>query len=128
MLMISKPSMSSVMVNCLTGTEIIKGKNSKSGEYFDFYKFIQKCNADAAKKCLERLNEAAKEGNCTVRMWILERRFSEDFARRQYRKMNIVAENLNQNVEIKVNDADAIRKEILAKFNMVGEMPESSTD
>ena len=26
-----------------------KGKNSKSGEYFKFYKFIQKCNADAAK-------------------------------------------------------------------------------
>ena len=41
-----------------------KARNSKSGEYFEFYKFIQKCNADAAKKCLERLNEAAKAGNC----------------------------------------------------------------
>jgi len=26
-----------------------KGKNSESGEYFEFYKFIQKRNADAAK-------------------------------------------------------------------------------
>jgi hypothetical protein len=105
-----------------------KGKNSKSGEYFEFYKFIQKCNADAAKKCLERLNESAKAGNCTVCMWILERRFSEDFGRRQYRKMDVVSENKNENVEIIVNDADGIRKQILAKFDLVGESNESLTN
>ena len=104
-----------------------KGKNSKYGEYFEFYKFIQKCNANAAKKCLERLNEAAKAGNCTVCMWILERRFSEDFGRRQYRKMDVVSENKNENVEIIVNDADGIRKQILAKFDLVGESNESLT-
>ena len=104
-----------------------KGKNSKSGEYFEFYKFIQKCNADAAKKCLERLNEAAKAGNCTVCMWILDRRFSEDFGRRVYRKTNVVSENLNQNVEIKVTDTDEIRKDILAKFDWVRENNESLT-
>jgi hypothetical protein len=104
-----------------------KGKNSKSGEYFEFYKFIQKCNADVAKKCLERLNEAAKAGNCTVCMWILGRRFSEDFGRRQYRKMDVVSENKNENVEIIVTDADDIRKEILAKFDRTEESNESST-
>ena len=98
-----------------------KGKNSKSGVYFEFYKFIQKCNADAAKKCLEKLNEAAKAGNCTVCMWILERRFSEDFGRRQYRKMDVISENQNQNVNIIVSDADGVRKEILAKFDRVEE-------
>ena len=105
-----------------------KGKNSKSGEYFEFYTHIQKCNANAAKKCIEKLNEAVKAGNCTVSIWILERRFSEDFGRRQYRKMDIFSENKNENVEIIVNDADNIRKEILAKFELVGEIPESSTD
>ena len=99
-----------------------KGKNSKSGEYFEFYKFIQKCNADAAKKCLERLNEAAKAGNCTVCMWILERRFSEDFGRRQYRKMDIVSENKNENVKITVQEANILRKQILNKFDGVGEL------
>ena len=59
-----------------------KGKTEKSGKYFEFTQHIQKCNADAAKKCLERLNEAAKSGNCTACMWILERRFSEEFGRR----------------------------------------------
>jgi hypothetical protein len=68
-------------------------------------------------KLLERLNEAVKAGNCTVCMWILERRFSEDFGRRQYCKMDVVSENKNENVEIIVNDADGIRKHILAKFD-----------
>jgi hypothetical protein len=104
-----------------------KGKNSKSGEYFEFYKFIQKCNADAAKKCLERLQKAAKSGNCTVCMWILERRFSEDFGRRMYRKMDVVSENQNVNAEIIVTDADEIRKQILAKFDRVRENNESVT-
>ena len=94
-----------------------KGKNSKSGEYFEFYKFIQQCNADAAKKCLERLNESAKAGNCQVCMWILERRFSEDFGRRVYRKTNVVSENINANVEITVQEADILRKQISTKFD-----------
>ncbi len=105
-----------------------KGKNSKSGEYFEFYKFIQKCNANAAKNGLERLNEAAKAGNCTVCMWILERRFPEDFARRQYRKMNVVSENKDEDVHIIINDADGIRAQILEKFDRIEEMHESSTD
>jgi hypothetical protein len=32
-----------------------RGKTEKSGKYFEFCIFIQKCNADAAKKCLESL-------------------------------------------------------------------------
>jgi hypothetical protein len=94
-----------------------KGKNSTSGEYFEFYKYIQKYNADAAKKCLERLNESAKAGNCTVCMWMLEKRFSEDFGRRTYRKTNVVAENINANVEITGQEADILRKQILMKFD-----------
>jgi hypothetical protein len=50
-------------------------------------------------------------------MWILERRFSEDFGRREYRKMNIVSENRNENIELTVKEEDQIRKQILAKFD-----------
>ena len=98
-----------------------KGKTEKSGKYFEFTQNIQKCNADAAKALLERLNEVAHSGNCQVCMWILERRFPEEFSRRVYRKMNVVSENLNQSVEIIVDDADAVRKQILAKFDRVEE-------
>ena len=105
-----------------------KGKNSKSGEQFEFYKFIQKCNADAAKKCLEKLNEAAKAGNTQICQWILERRFSEDFGRCVYRKTNVVSENQNVNVDIAINDADDIRAQILEKFDLVRESKESLTN
>jgi hypothetical protein len=54
-----------------------KGKTEKSGKYFQFYRYIQKRNADAAKALLEKLNDAVKAGNCQVCMWILSRRFPD---------------------------------------------------
>ena len=92
------------------------GRDSTSGKYFEFHKHIEKCNADAAKVLLERLNDASAAGNYQISMWILERRFPEDFGHRVYRKTNVVAENLNQNVELIVTDADVIRKQILNKL------------
>jgi len=50
-------------------------------------------------------------------MWILERHFSEDFGRRVYRKTNVVSENINANVEITVQEADILRKQISTKFD-----------
>ena len=94
------------------------GKTDKSGKYYKFAQYIQKCNADAAKVLLERINEAAKAGNTQMCTWILERRFASDFGRRVYRKTNVVAENLNQNVEINVTDKDNIRKKILEKLSI----------
>src|SRR5271157_2626430 len=55
-----------------------RGQTEKSGKYSQFYNYIQKCNADAAKVLLERINEAANAGNTQMCTWILERRFSED--------------------------------------------------
>ena len=96
-----------------------QGKNSTSGKYFYFYQYIKKCNADAAKSLLERLKEAVDAGNCTVCMWILSRRFPDEFGRRVYRKINSVSDNKNENVEISVKDVDEVRKQILAKFDGV---------
>jgi hypothetical protein len=50
-------------------------------------------------------------------MWILERRFSGDFGRRVYRKTNVVSENINANVDITIQEADILRKQILEKFD-----------
>ena len=106
-----------------------RGQTEKSGKYYRFYKHIKKCNDDAAKVLLERINEAAKSGDTQMCTWTLERRLSEDFGRRVYRKTNVVSENLNQNVnvEIIVQDTDAIREEILAKFDRVEESSELLT-
>ena len=105
-----------------------KGKTDKSGKYFDFYLYIQKQNADAAKALLERLNESAKGGNCQVCMWILERRFPDEFGRWVHRKINSVSENQNVTVKIAINEADKIRKQILAKFDRGLESHELSAD
>ena len=94
-----------------------KGQTEKSGKYYQFYQYIQKRNADVAKALLERLNDAAKAGYTRICLWILKRRFSDEFGRRVYRKTNVVSENLNQNIEITVKEADILRKQILAKFD-----------
>ncbi len=104
-----------------------KGKNSSSGEDFEFYEHIEKCNAYGALKCLQRLNDAAEAGDTRICMWILERRFPENFGRREYRKINAVSENKNENIEIIINDGDVIRKQILAKLAMVRACHELST-
>ena len=69
------------------------GRDSISGRYFEFYKHIEQRNAEGALRILQKLNDAARSGNCQVCMFILERRFSEDFGRRVYRKTNVVSEN-----------------------------------
>jgi hypothetical protein len=98
-----------------------RGKTDKSGKHHQFAQHIKKCNAEGAKKLLEKLNDSVNAGNCQVCMWILERRFPDEFGRRIYRKTNVVSENLNQNLQIIMKDGDDIRKEILEKFNLVGE-------
>ena len=95
-----------------------KGQTEKSGKYFDFAQHIKKCNAAGARKLLERLNDAVEYGNCQVCMWILERRFPDEFGRRVYRKTNVVSENLNHNIEIVVTDTDKIREKILEKLSI----------
>jgi transposase len=95
-----------------------KGQTEKSGKYYQFAQHIKKCNADGARKLLERLNEAAKAGDTRICMWVLERRFSEDFGRKVYKKTNVVSENLNQNVEIVVTETDKIRGKILEKLSI----------
>jgi transposase len=103
------------------------GRDSTSGKYFEFYQHIEKCNANGARKLLQRLNDAAEAGNCQVSMWILERRFPDEFGRRVYRKTNVVSENQNVNVDIAINEADGIRAQILEKFDLGKENPESLT-
>ena len=70
------------------------------------------------KTLLGTLKAAAKAGDTRICLWILERRFSEEFGRRVYSKTNIVSENQNENVDINVNDADRIREKILEKFDL----------
>jgi len=99
-----------------------KGQTEKSGKYFEFSQYIQKCNADAAKVLLKRINEAVKAGDTQMCTWILERRFPAEFGRKLYKKIKSVSDNNNENIEINVKDADEVRKQILAKFDRFCEL------
>ena len=70
---------------------------------------------------------ASEAENCQVCMWIVERRFPEDYWKHEYRKINAVSENKNENVELIINDVNEIRTEILAKFVLVRERHKSPT-
>ncbi len=94
-----------------------RGKTDKSGKYYQFAQYVKKRNADVAKALPGCLNAAADAGNGQVCMWILERRFPEEFGRRVYRKINSVSETINENVEITVQEAYLLRKQILTKFD-----------
>jgi hypothetical protein len=61
---------------------MIKGRNSTSGRYFEFYQHIQQQNAEGALKLLEQLNSAAKAGDTLIYMFILEWRFPDEFGQR----------------------------------------------
>ena len=98
-----------------------KGKTSKSGMYHDFYIYIQKHNAEVALKLLQRINEAADKGNWHVAAWILERRFPEDYGRREYRNVKSISENKNETVAVVVTDADEIRLEIIENVSVAKE-------
>ncbi len=39
------------------------GQTEKSGKYYQFYQYVQKCNAGGDRKLLERLNDAAAAEN-----------------------------------------------------------------
>ena len=67
----------------------------KSGKHYQFYQQAIKQNADATKTLMQRLNKAAEAGKCQVCMWILSKRFPEEFDRRIYQKMNVVSKNQN---------------------------------
>jgi len=74
-----------------------KGKNSTSGEYYQFSQHIEKRNADATKKLLEHLNEAAEAGNYQVCMWILS-----DVSRKIVVGMNLGKQMLFQRTRMRM--------------------------
>lgn len=39
------------------------GQTEKSGRYYQFYQYVQKCNVDGVRRFLERFNDAAEAGN-----------------------------------------------------------------
>jgi hypothetical protein len=104
-------------------------KKGEAGEpkFVEFYERVKKAKATCALNCLKRINEKILKNNSPYYdTWLLSRRFYQDFGERQH----ITSDNksINENLNVNVDNADTIRKEILEKLALFREKPKPSTD
>lgn len=94
-----------------------KGKEGLA-PYASFYGTVREAEAELMKDCLTRLRKVADTGNMESIKFILERRFPAEWGKRDNININQKTEALNVNInpELKQEEADKIRAEILAKL------------
>lgn len=77
-----------------------QGEKESKGKFREFYDYINECKAKSVQLHLKLITSAAKEGNWTASAWILERRFSNEFGKRD--KLELDA-NMKHSGEIDIN-------------------------
>jgi hypothetical protein len=71
-------------------------------KYFDFFNYINSCEAEAIQIVLKDINSARQEGAWQAGAWLLERRHPEEFG-----KSNVkVSANVTGNVTIVIGSSD----------------------
>lgn len=61
---------------------MVQGEQAKSGKFRDFYDAVKEAEGRAVVGWLAKIERAANEGNWQAAAWKLERRYPEDFGRR----------------------------------------------
>lgn len=94
------------------------GKEGKA-PYASFYGAVRESEAYLMQDCLTRLRKAADMGNIESIRFILERRFPQDWGKKDNININARSENVNVNVSPKLEQDETarIRAEILAKLS-----------
>jgi transposase len=67
-----------------------KGETETKGQFYEFAEHVKACKAKAVQLHLKLITKAATEGTWQASAWILERRFPEEFGRRE--KIDMKAE------------------------------------
>lgn len=76
------------------------GEKAKSGLYYDFYNYINECKAKSIQTHLKLITKAAKAGTWVASAWLLERRFPDEFGKKD--KLDLDA-NLKHSGKIDIN-------------------------
>lgn len=94
------------------------GKEGKT-PYAPLYGSVREAEAYLMQDCLLKLRKAADLGNLENIRFILERRFPAEWGKKDNININQKTESLNVNInpELKQDEADKIRAEILAKLS-----------
>lgn len=58
-----------------------KGEAATSGQYSEFYKYIEMCKAKSEEKLITVITDAADKGDWKPAAWILERRFPDQWGK-----------------------------------------------
>ena len=67
-----------------------RGEAESKGQFFEFAEHIKACKAKAVQLHLKLITKAATDGSWQASAWILERRYPEEFGRRE--KIDMKAE------------------------------------
>jgi hypothetical protein len=84
-----------------------RGENKRRGACHDFAVAVDKALADSEALFVARIAKAANEGTWQASAWLLERRFSENWGRRD--RHEIKAE-INSTVKVKNDGEEAIEE------------------
>lgn len=106
---------------------IKKGEIGKKG-YTDFSERVSKSKANYALICLERVNKYADNGSAFCATWLLERRFPNEFGRRE--SIDIKSKNRNEsvniNADVKLKNHAEFEQAILNKLARIRERSDRS--
>ncbi|MGA9188127.1 MAG: hypothetical protein WB014_06100 [Methanosarcina sp.] len=93
------------------------GRKGKS-PYASFYAAIQESEANLMRDCLTQLRKAVSMGNLESIKFLLERRFPQEWGKKDNISIQARSENVNFNVnqKLKQEEAERIRQDILAKL------------
>jgi hypothetical protein len=87
---------------------ITRGEEGQSPEYVKFFNDIKKAEADSIEDLLSTIYNAGKQGSWQASAWILERRHSDEFARKE--KTELTGKDGGP-VQSEVNDGATKRQE-----------------
>ena len=65
-----------------------RGENESKGKFFEFAEHIKACKAKAVQLHLKLITKAASEGTWQASAWLLERRYPEEFGKRDRLKLD----------------------------------------
>lgn len=72
---------------------IKRGENTNSGKYFKFLESVKKAQAKNVLRNVAIIEKAAQEKNWQAAAWILERKYPEDWGRKEYHQQDIHLRN-----------------------------------
>ena len=68
------------------------GEKAKSGKYFQFFHVVKKAEEKFKAWNIQQIMSAAKKGNWQAAAWLLERKYPDEFGRRERQEIKISAE------------------------------------